>query len=130
MLRAPAVCANVASAGVDREGRPKFRAVDDFTRSLMNAATAASEKLRCDTLDTFHATLRMSVVRMGVCVAHCGVRRLRCSLRPFCHRLTIRYGKPTSIRLLDAYPSALTTDLSDISAFCEMAMSWLQNTSR
>ena len=71
------MCAIVTSAGIDKDGRPKYRAVDDFTRSLMNAATAASEKLRCDTLDIFHATLRESVARMGVCVAYCGVQRLR-----------------------------------------------------
>ena len=48
----------LAFTGTDDEGKPKFRAVDDFGRSQINACTAASEKLKYDTLDMFHETLR------------------------------------------------------------------------
>ncbi len=32
----------------------------------MNAATGATEKLRCDTLDVFHSTLKEAVQQLGV----------------------------------------------------------------
>ena len=45
-------------SGVDSEGQPKFRAVDDFTRSEVNANTAPTEKLGCDTLDMLWELIR------------------------------------------------------------------------
>ena len=36
------------------DGRPKLRAVDDETASLVNASTAATTKLHCDRLDQLH----------------------------------------------------------------------------
>ena len=39
--------------GVRRDGTPKLRPVDDFTRSRCNIATIASERLRYDSLDHF-----------------------------------------------------------------------------
>ena len=45
-------------SGVDSEGQPKFRAVDDFTRSEVNANTAPTEKLGCDTLDMLWELMR------------------------------------------------------------------------
>ena len=44
--------------GIGPDGAPKFRAVDDFTRSHMNACTEPTEKLSCDTLDAVVRTLR------------------------------------------------------------------------
>ena len=44
--------------GMDAEGNQKFRAVDDFTRSGVNAQTAPTEKLHCDTLDGLNEILR------------------------------------------------------------------------
>ena len=44
--------------GVGKDGAPKFRAVDDFTRSHVNACTQPTEKLSCDTLDAVFRTLR------------------------------------------------------------------------
>ena len=46
------------SAGTKDNGEPKLRAIDDFSRSMINSATSASEKLRCDSLDEFFAVLR------------------------------------------------------------------------
>jgi hypothetical protein len=60
------VHARACYAGLDRHGEPKYRAIDDFSRSLINAATGASEKLHCDTLDVFHRTLREAVKQLGV----------------------------------------------------------------
>ena len=53
-------------SGLDDAGKPKFRAIDDFSRSHINACTAAAEKLRCDTLDIFHDTLREMHKRLNV----------------------------------------------------------------
>ena len=52
--------------GFDVEGVPKYRAVDDFTRSGMNACTAPAEKLSCDTLDVLFDTLRVMTERLEV----------------------------------------------------------------
>lgn len=46
-------------SGMDAAGQQKFRAVDDFTRSDVNAQTAPTEKLSCDTLDAFCEILRI-----------------------------------------------------------------------
>ena len=43
---------------MDSEGQPKFRAVDDFSRSEVNANTAPTEKLGCDTLDMLWEIMR------------------------------------------------------------------------
>ncbi len=48
----------LAIAGVKSNGEPKYRTIDDLSRSSVNAATMATEKLRCDTLDVFFETLR------------------------------------------------------------------------
>ena len=45
-------------SGVKSNGETKFRAIDDFSRSGINACTVATEKLRCDTIDIFYETLR------------------------------------------------------------------------
>ena len=60
----PATCALgsfLRLSGVDAAGQQKFRAVDDFTRSDVNSQTAPTEKLSCDTLDTFFEVLRTMV---------------------------------------------------------------------
>jgi hypothetical protein len=44
---------------MDAAGQQKFRAVDDFMRSDVNAQTAPTEKLSCDTLDAFCEILRI-----------------------------------------------------------------------
>ena len=53
-------------SGLDDDGKPKFRAVDDFSKSEINACTAAAEKLKRDTLDMFHNTLREMHMRLKV----------------------------------------------------------------
>jgi hypothetical protein len=55
----PRVRACLKIVGCDEAGNPKFRAVDDFTRSGVNACTAPAEKLKCDSLDTFFNDLRL-----------------------------------------------------------------------
>ena len=50
--------------GIDKDGEPKYRAVDDFTRSHMNACTRPTEKLSCDTLDAVFRTLRELSVKL------------------------------------------------------------------
>ena len=52
-------------AGVKSNGEPKLRAIDDFTRSEVNAHTRATEKLRCDTLDAFYILLKEMSLRTG-----------------------------------------------------------------
>ena len=52
--------------GVDRHGERKFRAIDDMSRSLINEATGANEKLICETLDIFHKTLMEAERQLGV----------------------------------------------------------------
>ena len=44
--------------GCDECGKPKVRAVDDFAKSNINACTAPSEKLKCDTLDMLFQSLK------------------------------------------------------------------------
>ena len=56
----------ISMSGLDDAGKPKFRAIDDFSRSQINACTAAAEKIRCDTLDMFHDTLREMHMRLKV----------------------------------------------------------------
>ena len=54
--------------GVEQEktdGTVKVRAVDDFTFSCLNANTAATEKLRCDGLDTLLKIMRLMVNKHG-----------------------------------------------------------------
>ena len=55
---APGYCQSLLLAGTKDNGEPKLRAIDDFSRSMINSATSASEKLRCDSLDEFFAVLR------------------------------------------------------------------------
>ena len=55
----PRVRACLKIVGCDEAGNPKFRAVDDFTRSGVNACTAPAEKLKCDSLDTSFNDLRL-----------------------------------------------------------------------
>ena len=55
--------------GTDKAGEPKYRAVDDFTRSHMNACTRPTEKLSCDTLDAVFRTLRELSVKLDVPIA-------------------------------------------------------------
>lgn len=45
--------------GLKADGSPKLRAIDDMSRSGVNACTFAAEKLKCDTLDCFFETLRV-----------------------------------------------------------------------
>ena len=45
-------------AGVKSNGELKLRAIDDFTRSSVNAHTRAGEKLKCDTLDAYFLLLK------------------------------------------------------------------------
>ena len=45
------------------DGSLKIRAVDDFTFSFLNAGTAASEKLKCDGLDTLYHVMQVSTVK-------------------------------------------------------------------
>ena len=44
--------------GYKATGEPKLRAIDDFSRSGVNAATQPCERLRCDSLDQFFAVLQ------------------------------------------------------------------------
>ena len=54
--------------GWKADGSTKLRAIDDFSCSQANMCTTASEKLRCDTLDTLLQVLRK---QMELCkVAH------------------------------------------------------------
>ena len=50
--------------GVRENGEPKLRAVDDFTRSQVNACTCATEKLKCDTIDCFYESLRALALQL------------------------------------------------------------------
>ena len=47
-----------AVSGLKADGSEKIRAVDDMSVSGVNAATAATEKLHCDTLDTLVQTMQ------------------------------------------------------------------------
>ena len=47
-----------AVSGLKADGSEKIRAVDDMSISGVNAATAATEKLHCDTLDTLVQTMQ------------------------------------------------------------------------
>lgn len=58
-------CYCVLVAGVRSNGEIKLRAIDDFTRSGVNAHTDAAEKLRCDTLDAFFLVLKEMAQRTG-----------------------------------------------------------------
>ena len=44
--------------GLKPDGTPKLRAVDDFSKSLVNECVVASEKLKYDTLDALLVTMR------------------------------------------------------------------------
>ena len=44
-------------AGIRSNGKPKLRAIDDFSRSGVNECTQPTEKLRCDTLDNLYKML-------------------------------------------------------------------------
>lgn len=57
------------SQGTRANGEPKLRAVDDFSRSSINAATTACEKLHCDSLVDLFAIMREMVKMMGSSLA-------------------------------------------------------------
>ena len=59
---------------MDATGQQKFRAVDDFTRSDVNAQTAPTEKLSCDTLDVFCEILRTMAASHGHEACGCVLR--------------------------------------------------------
>ena len=52
--------------GVKESGELKLRAIDDLSFSSLNAATQATEKLRCDTLDTLFEILRRQTMHSQV----------------------------------------------------------------
>lgn len=52
--------------GVKDSGEPKLRAIDDLSFSSLNAATQATEKLRCDTLDALFEVLRLQTMHSQV----------------------------------------------------------------
>ena len=51
------LCALVIS-GLRSDGSLKIRPIDDMSASMVNAATCSQEKLPCDTLDMFFASMR------------------------------------------------------------------------
>ena len=51
-------------------GEIKYRAIDDFSRSAINACTVATEKLRCDAIDTFYEVLRALSTQLEVPFLH------------------------------------------------------------
>ena len=63
-----AVCASVLRAlfvpGLRPDGSLTIRPIDDMSASMVNAATCSKEKLPCDTLDMFFASMRF-------CENHC-----------------------------------------------------------
>ena len=72
--RAPGLLRRLS--GVDATGQQKFRAADDFTRSDVNAQTAPTEKLTCDTLDAFCEILRTMAASHGHEVCGCVLRAI------------------------------------------------------
>ena len=52
--------------GVKESGELKLRAIDDLSFSSLNAATQATEKLRCDTLDGLFEVLRRQTMHSQV----------------------------------------------------------------
>lgn len=79
--------------GVGKDGAPKFRAVDDFTRSHMNACTQPTEKLSCDTLDAVFRTLRELSLKLD-----CPISMFKADIDAAFRRVPIaaaqrRYGK-------------------------------------
>ena len=49
-------------AGVKADGSIKIRPIDDMRRSKVNAATCASEKLKCDTIDALMDAMRATAL--------------------------------------------------------------------
>lgn len=45
-------------SGINPNGDPKIRAVDDMSRSGINGATTPAQHPLCDTIDTLHACMR------------------------------------------------------------------------
>ena len=68
-----------ACAGVKANGAPKLRAIDDLSRSGVNACTLATEKLRNDTLDYFWETLRGLNISVQALLIVC-----LCAFPPLC----------------------------------------------
>ena len=59
-------CACIALvAGVEDDGSPKIRPVDDLTRSSCNAATSTFEKLEYESLDKYLALVRLMGARVS-----------------------------------------------------------------
>jgi len=53
-------------SGLKPDGSVKLRAVDNFTASGANPCIVTTEKLRCDTLDTYDKFLGVAVDKLGV----------------------------------------------------------------
>jgi len=62
MTMSPRFC---LEQGTKADGTPKFRPIDDFTRSGCNAATIPGEKLVYESLDHFLAALRLANACLG-----------------------------------------------------------------
>jgi len=60
VLHVSASGAYVWRAGLRPDGTEKIRAIDDMSASSINAATAAAERLRCDSLDLLFEALRVA----------------------------------------------------------------------
>ena len=74
--------------GIDQAGAPKYRAVDDFTRSHMNACTRPTEKFSCDTLDSVFRTLRELSVKLD-----CPIAMFKADIDAAFHRVPIGAGQ-------------------------------------
>ena len=53
---------NASLAGPRADGSSKIRPIDDMRKSKVNAATSASEKLKCDTIDSLMDATRAIAV--------------------------------------------------------------------
>ena len=91
--------------GVKRDGSPKLRAIDDLSRSGVNACTYPAEKLKCDTLDILFKTLKETskYVQVGNSVVVPVSERLSC-INSFI-RVTTTSGRRTSQALTGLFQS-------------------------